>query len=55
MIKNPKTQTTLELKGLMEENINIEDYHHAFYLWRTIISVKPIYRQFFYLIFWFQL
>ena len=44
MIKNKKTET-LGYKGLMEENINKEDYHHAFIYGEKTISVKPIYWQ----------
>ena len=40
MIKNQKTQT-LGYKGLMEENINKEDYHHAFIYGEKLFQLNP--------------
>ena len=40
MIKNPNTQT-LGYKGLMEENINREDYHHAFIYGEKLFQLNP--------------
>ena len=40
MIKNKKTQT-LGYKGLMEENINNEDYHHAFIYGEKLFQLNP--------------
>ena len=40
MIKNKKTQT-LGYKGLMEENINKEDYHHAFIYGEKLFQLNP--------------
>ena len=40
MIKNPKTQT-LGYKGLMEENINKEDFHHAFIYGEKLFQLNP--------------
>ena len=40
MIKNQKTQA-LGYKGLMEENINKEDYHHAFIYGEKLFQLNP--------------
>ena len=40
MIKNKKTET-LGYKGLMEENINKEDYHHAFIYGERLFQLNP--------------
>ena len=40
MIKNKKTET-LGYKGLMEENINKEDYHHAFIYGEKLFQLNP--------------
>ena len=40
MIKYPNTQT-LGYKGLMEENINREDYHHAFIYGEKLFQLNP--------------
>ena len=40
MIKNQKTET-LGYKGLMEENINKEDYHHAFIYGEKLFQLNP--------------
>ena len=40
MIKNQKTQT-LGYKGLMEQNINKEDYHHAFIYGEKLFQLNP--------------
>ena len=40
MIKNQKTHT-LGYKGLMEENINKEDYHHAFIYGEKLFQLNP--------------
>ena len=40
MIKNQKTET-LGYKGLMEENINREDYHHAFIYGEKLFQLNP--------------
>ena len=40
MLKNKKTET-LGYKGLMEENINKEDYHHAFIYGEKLFQLNP--------------
>ena len=40
MIKNKKTET-LGYKGLMEENIHKEDYHHAFIYGEKLFQLNP--------------